>query len=125
MEPAHVLQGCSAPSWLARCDRSCETEVRDPAHRFDPGIAIAIEDAIVISATDEVILSWGCRSVLPRTGCNSAHRPGVREPAHPRIRSAICSPLAVSVPPWESAHPPDEERDLSAIRGIGPGVRER
>jgi hypothetical protein len=59
LEPVHVIQGLLgsiaaqkgagvAASSLVR------PEVREPAHWFDPGIAIAIEDAVVISAIDEV-----------------------------------------------------------------------
>jgi hypothetical protein len=35
------------PLWFTR-------RVREPAHRFDPGVAVAIEGAVVISAIDEV-----------------------------------------------------------------------
>ena len=50
MEPAHVLQGVlSAIAAQPVRTAAVRPEVREPAHWFDPGIAIAIEDAIVIS----------------------------------------------------------------------------
>jgi hypothetical protein len=57
-EPAHVLQsllgsvvsqraGVAAAAWVP-------PEVHEPAHWFDPGVAIAVEDGLVIMAIDEV-----------------------------------------------------------------------
>jgi len=89
LEPAHVIQGllgsivsqrgAVAPSPLVR------PEVREPAHWFDPGIAIAIEDAVVISAIDEVYpeLRLAERIAADRLILRQI-RPEVMEPAHYR-----------------------------------------
>jgi len=88
LEPVHVLQGllgsivaqrgAVTPTALVR-----PPEVREPAHWFDPGIAIAIEDAVVISAIDEVYpeLRLAERIAADRLILNRI-RPEVMEPAH-------------------------------------------
>ena len=90
LEPVHVLQGllgslvaqrgAVAPTALVR-----PPEVREPAHWFDPGIAIAIEDAVVISAIDEVYpeLRLAERISADRLALYRI-RPEVMEPAHYR-----------------------------------------
>lgn len=104
MEPAHVLQGL-LNSFVPRPVEATAVrpEVREPAHWFDPGVAIATEDAIVISAIDEVYpeLRLSERIAADRLAIRRVG-PGVREPAHP----------------------PSQEREFLAIRGVGPGVRE-
>ena len=89
LEPVHVIQGLLgsvvaqrgtvAPGALVR------PEVREPAHWFDPGIAIAIEDAVVISAIDEVYpeLRLAERIAADRLALYRI-RPEVMEPAHYR-----------------------------------------
>jgi hypothetical protein len=60
LEPVHVLRALldsliTQPAATALAEsKLVRPEVREPAHWFDPGILIAIEDAIVISAIDEV-----------------------------------------------------------------------
>lgn len=58
LEPVHVIQGLLgsivAQKGEVAASAFVRPEVREPAHWFDPGIAIAIEDAVVISAIDEV-----------------------------------------------------------------------
>ncbi len=86
LEPVHVLQGVLgavasqrgvAESALVR------PEVREPAHWFDPGVAIAIEDAVVISAIDEVYpeLRLAERIAADRLAIRQIG-PEVKEPAH-------------------------------------------
>jgi len=90
LEPVHVIQGllgsvaaqrgAAVPTALVR-----PPEVREPAHWFDPGIAIAIEDAVVISAIDEVYpeLRLAERISADRLALYRI-RPEVMEPAHYR-----------------------------------------
>jgi len=127
MEPAHVLQGLLS-AFLAQPVRTAAVrpEVREPAHWFDPGVAIAIEDAIVISAIDEVYpeLRLSERIAADRLAIRRVG-PGVREPAHPPFEERdLLAIRGVGPGIREPAHPPYEERDLLAIRGVGPGVRE-
>jgi len=84
IEPAHVLQGllnsfAGQPLQTA----AVRPEVREPAHWFDPGIVIAIEDAVVISAIDEVYpeLRLAERIAADRLAIRRI-RPEVLEPAH-------------------------------------------
>jgi hypothetical protein len=60
-------------------------EVREPAHWFDPGVVIAIEDAVVISAIDEVYpeLRLAERIAADRLAIRQI-RPEVMEPVHYR-----------------------------------------
>ncbi len=57
-EPAHILQGVLGSLMSQQGNIAASTlvrpEVREPAQWFDPGLAIAIEDALVIMAIDEV-----------------------------------------------------------------------
>jgi hypothetical protein len=84
MEPAHVLQGLVTnllgPATTAA---SVRPEVREPAHWFDPGVAIAIEDAVVISAIDQVYpeLRLAERIAADRLAIRRI-RPEVMEPVH-------------------------------------------
>jgi hypothetical protein len=85
IEPAHVLQGLlnSFVGQSAAQTAAVRPEVREPAHWFDPGIAIAIEDAVVISAIDEVYpeLRLAERIAADRLAIRRI-RPEVMEPAH-------------------------------------------
>ena len=84
MEPAHVLQGL-VTNLLGPATNvpSVRPEVREPAHWFDPGIAIAIEDAVVISAIDQVYpeLRLAERIAADRLAIRRI-RPEVMEPVH-------------------------------------------
>jgi len=85
MEPAHVLQGI-LNSFVSQSELTAAVrpEVREPAHWFDPGFAIAIEDAVVISAIDEAYpeLRLAERIAADRLAIRRIG-PGVMEPAHP------------------------------------------
>jgi hypothetical protein len=85
IEPAHVLQGLlnSLVGQSVAQSQLVRPEVREPAHWFDPGIAIAIEDAVVISAIDEVYpeLRLAERIAADRLAIRRI-RPEVMEPAH-------------------------------------------
>jgi hypothetical protein len=85
MEPAHVLQGVlnRFVAQQATVSVAVRPEVREPAHWFDPGIAIAIEDAVVISAIDEVYpeLRLAERIAADRLAIRRIG-PGIMEPAH-------------------------------------------
>lgn len=84
MEPAHVLQGLLT-SFAGQTTQAAAVrpEVREPAHWFDPGFALAIEDAVVISAIDEVYpeLKLAQRIAADRLAIRRI-RPEVMEPAH-------------------------------------------
>jgi hypothetical protein len=84
MEPAHVLQGLLTNIiGPAKGAAAVRPEVREPAHWFDPGIAIAIEDAVVISAIDQVYpeLRLAERIAADRLAIRRI-RPEVMEPVH-------------------------------------------
>jgi hypothetical protein len=87
-EPAHVIQGLlgsfASQSGGGVAQAFVRPEVREPAHWFDPGVAIAIEDAVVISAIDEVYpdLRLSERITADRLAIRQIG-PGVKEPAHP------------------------------------------
>src|SRR6516162_407029 len=85
MEPAHVLQGLltSFAGQQVTQTAAVRPEVREPAHWFDPGFALAIEDAVVISAIDEVYpeLKLAERIAADRLAIRRI-RPEVMEPAH-------------------------------------------
>jgi hypothetical protein len=119
-EPVHVLQGL-LNSFVAQEAEiaAVRPEVREPAHWFDPGVAIAIEDAVVITAIDEVYpeLRLAERIAADRFAIRRIG-PGVREPAHPAYQERE---LAARIGPGvrEPAHPPFQERDLlSEIRAF-------
>ena len=85
IEPAHVLQGLLNTFVTQSAEiAAVRPEVREPAHWFDPGVAIAIEDAVVISAINEVYpeLRLTERIAADRLAIRRIG-PGVREPAHP------------------------------------------
>ncbi len=95
IEPAHVLQGI-LNSFVAQETEfaAVRPEVREPAHWFDPGVAIAIEDAVVISAIDEVYpeLRLTERIAADRLAIRRIG-PGVREPAHPPFERDLLSQI--------------------------------
>jgi hypothetical protein len=89
LEPVHVIQGLLG-SIVSQGGTVAERalvrpEVREPAHWFDPGIAIAVEDAVVISAINEVYpeLRLAERISADRLMIRQI-RPEVMEPVHYR-----------------------------------------
>ena len=85
MEPPHVLQGLlnSLVGQTVAQSAVVRPEVKEPPHWFDPGVAIAIEDAVVISAIDEVYpeLRLAERIAADRLAIRRV-RPEVMEPPH-------------------------------------------
>jgi len=87
IEPSHVLQGLvsSLVSPAAAVPESglVRPEVKEPPHWFDPGVMISIEDAVVISAIDEVYpeLRLAERIAADRLAIRRI-RPEVMEPPH-------------------------------------------
>ena len=87
MEPAHFFRQNLA--YQARAQATA-TQVKpgpgpqEPAHWFDPGLAIAAEEAILISAIDEVYPELRLASQISayREILRSGVRPEVMEPAH-------------------------------------------
>ncbi len=89
LEPVHVIQAVLGSITSQRTGTSASAlvrpEVREPAHWFDPGVAIAIEDAVVILAIDEVYpeLRLTERIAADRLAIRQI-RPEVMEPVHYR-----------------------------------------
>lgn len=88
MEPAHVFQSLlntlvAQPAVSATEAAAVRPEVKEPPHWFDPGMAIAIEDVVVISAIDEVYpeLKLAERIAAERLAIRRI-RPEVTEPVH-------------------------------------------
>lgn len=85
IEPAHVLQGLlnSLVTRPVAFPGGVPPEVGEPVHWFDPGVAIAVEDAVVISAIDQVYpeLRLAERIAADRLAIRRI-RPEVMEPAH-------------------------------------------
>jgi hypothetical protein len=88
LEPVHVLQGLlgslvSPAATAVSTAALVRPEVKEPIHWFDPGVTIAMEDAIVISAIDEVYpeLRLAERISADRFAIRRI-RPEVMEPPH-------------------------------------------
>ena len=88
LEPVHVLQGLlgsliSPAATAVSAGSLVRPDVREPAHWFDPGVLIAMEDAVVISAIDEVYpeLRLAERISADRLAIRRI-RPEVMEPPH-------------------------------------------
>ncbi len=86
MEPAHPGQvGTTLPGTTLR-QAALRPGVREPAHWFRPDIQLDVQEALVITAIDEVYpeLQLVQRIQKARQAINVAQalRPGIREPAH-------------------------------------------
>lgn len=83
MEPAHPPAQFAQEIRTQRVSQ-VRPEVREPAHWFDPGIAIAPEDAVLISVIDAVYpeLRLIDRVAGSRQFIRQQVRPEVQEPAH-------------------------------------------
>ncbi len=85
VEPAHFRPGFeitqAQPAFEAR---EIKWDVREPAHWFDPGIRMVLEDAIQIAALDEVYpeLRLAERVAFNRYMAYQIVKPEVMEPAH-------------------------------------------
>ncbi len=93
MEPAHFRQfagGIQAEMGELTAARTQETlarvrwDVREPAHWFNPGMAISVEEAMLIEAIDQVYpdLHLVERVSFYRQSLGRVVRPEVKEPAH-------------------------------------------
>lgn len=84
MEPAHFLKERLVAGIRPELAARVRPEVREPAHWFDPGIAIAVEEAVLIEALDEVYpeLRLVERIAASRAALRRQLRPEVKEPAH-------------------------------------------
>jgi hypothetical protein len=88
MEPAHVVRGFLErilPAAQKKSALDLKYEPHEPAHWFDPGVMIEIEDLVVISAIDEVYpeLRLSERIAADRIAIAKI-RPEVMEPVHYR-----------------------------------------
>lgn len=90
MEPAHVFDRLAGEE-LARAGRGgtlVGPGVREPAHFFDPGMRMSIEDVVLVSALDEVYpdIHLADRVAAERLPVSArAISPEVMEPAHFRV----------------------------------------
>jgi len=93
MEPAHFRQfvgGIQAGLGELSAARTQEAlarvrwDVREPAHWFNPGLAISVEEAVLIEAIDQVYsdLHLVERVSFYRQSLGRVVRPEVKEPAH-------------------------------------------
>jgi hypothetical protein len=124
LEPAHFLRGDILERVTAATP--VRPEVQEPAHWFIPGLAISVEDQILISVIDEVYpeLRLAERVSLTRQALRRV-RPDVMEPAHLRIDprlEAVLREIAILVrrvrpDVIEPAHFRPMERDVLAEIG--------
>ena len=85
VEPAHFRPGFELPQAQTTMEASeIKWDVREPAHWFDPGIRMVLEDAIQIAALDEVYpeLHLAERVAFNRYMAYRIVKPEVMEPAH-------------------------------------------
>lgn len=115
MEPAHVFRPWLEPAHFFRFPFDVERaqaararvpersavvwESHEPAHWFDPGMALSQREAVLITVIDEVYpeLQLVERLAGSRQAARVAVGPGVREPAHFRLRSEAVTQPAVDV----------------------------
>jgi hypothetical protein len=84
IEPAHFRRPTLRETILRERTIPVRPEVQEPAHWFDPGTAIAVEESVLISVIDEVYpeLRLADRIASSRWGFARRVRPEVTEPAH-------------------------------------------
>jgi len=84
METAHFIQGGFGLAGQVGATAQVRPEVREPAHWFDPGWALTVEEAVLISAIDSVYpeLRLGAQIAAYRQMQRVVVRPEVKEPAH-------------------------------------------
>jgi hypothetical protein len=84
IEPAHLVQGGFGLAGQVGATAQVRPEVREPAHWFDPGWALTVEEAVLISAIDSVYpeLRLGAQIAAYRQMQRVVVRPEVKEPAH-------------------------------------------
>ena len=99
-EPAHFRTGIQEPAHF-------RTGIQEPAHWFDPGFAIAGEEAVVIHAIDDVYPELKlAERVSAQRQLARGFGPGVREPAH--FRPEVREPAHLRPEVREPAHPRPE-----------------
>jgi len=84
MEPAHVSADRLGLAGQLRQAARVRPEVQEPAHWFDAGWALSVEEAVLISAIDVVYpeLRLGAQVAAYRQMQRPLIRPEVKEPAH-------------------------------------------
>jgi hypothetical protein len=106
IEPAHFLRGKSQRYRFENVSRFAGKELTggcewcEPAHWFDPGIAIGDEEIVIIEAIDKVYpeLQLGDRVAYYREMFRRAS-PSVMEPAHYQVRTDVMEPAQYQVRP--------------------------
>ncbi len=97
IEPAHLARGLPGklqPPVASASGKGVFQDIREPAHWFDPGVAIAAEEAVLISVIDEVYpeLRLVERITRYRGSALPAVNPEVMEPAHSRTAASGIAP---------------------------------
>ena len=84
MEPAHFLSEVAASRLQTEARARIRPDIPEPAHWFDPGIALAEEEAVLISAIDQVYpeIQLANRVSAYRQILRGQVGPHVKEPAH-------------------------------------------
>jgi len=119
VEPAHfrVFEKVSLQTAIAEEQlRQVRPEVKEPAHWFDAGIALAEDEEILISAIDEVYQDLKLAERI--AGVRQESRqfiPGIREPAHffPGVREPAHYRAII-----------EDVLEMRDYRRLSPGIRE-
>jgi len=84
IEPAHFVIPSIFDRYRVDVARWVPPEVHEPAHWFDPGLMLSVEDALLISVVDEVYpeLRLAERVAMTREALRRKVFPEVMEPAH-------------------------------------------
>jgi len=116
VEPAHFRTAQPAVQPQLAAATKLVPGVREPAHWFDAGVALAGEEAISIAAIDEVYpeLRLAERVSAARQASRGILGPGIHEPAHfldlfrslPQLGPGVREPAHPSVGVREPAHQP-------------------
>ena len=123
MEPAHLSGGGTFASQPQLAAARVVPGVREPAHWFDAGVAIAGDEAVLIAAIDEVYpeLRLVERISAARLTRRGLIGPGIPEPAHlAQLTPGIREPAHITPGVREPAHQPGVQEPAHTW----PGVRE-
>lgn len=84
IEPAHFTLPSIFDRYRVEVGKWVPPEVHEPAHWFDPGLMLSVQDAVLISVIDEVYpeLRLADRVAFTREALRRKVSPDVMEPAH-------------------------------------------
>ncbi len=124
MEPAHLSRFVGGPQLAIPAQQMAQLkwEAHEPAHWFDPGIALGAEDALQIEAIDRVYTDLHLADRV--ASLRRVVRPEVREPAHFHTEPVHLAPPEVREPAHfarpevrEPAHLAQIEQGLQSDKG--------